>query len=344
MFESIRQESSGKITWIIVIAVILSVTAGVCYAKADPELTNFEVVLPDAVSYYNRGVKFEETGQYEKALADYSKALNLNPKFPEALTNRGNIYATREQYELALSDYHKAIELNPALWRTYKNRGQIYAMREQFEMAIADFTKTIELHPNDCCSYNFRAEVYSAIGRYDLAVEDLTKAINLQRHESCFYLARGVAYYRQGLFEKAIEDLNKGCDINQRYEYPYIWTLLAFKKLRVGDYAKYLREFKEYVLANKSQEWIRTISSYLLEIGGLTEEDVLAEARNGKDEREINRRLCEAYYYLAEERLWKGDRNGAEAFFKNSIDTNVRDFVEYGNAKAMLKLMAERKI
>jgi lipoprotein NlpI len=50
------------------------------------------------------------------------------------------------------------------------------------------------------------------------------------------------------------------------------------------------------------------------------------------------------YYYLGEERLWKGDRFGAEEFFRKSVATNAYSFVEYRSSKAMLRKMAEGKI
>jgi hypothetical protein len=44
------------------------------------------------------------------------------------------------------------------------------------------------------------------------------------------------------------------------------------------------------------------------------------------------------------ERLWKGDRKGAEEFFRKSVETNAHDFIEYTTSKAMLKNMREGKL
>lgn len=176
------------------------------------------------------------------------------------------------------------------------------------------------------------------------AIADFSKAIELNKKEVQFYLQRGIAYYRQSLYRKAIEDFRKGIDINGKHEYSRIWTLLAYRKISKDDCEKYENEFRSYILTNRSDEWIRAISRYYLRMDSLKEEDVMSEAKNGKDEREINQRLCEAYYYLGEERLWKGDRKAAEEYFRKSMETNVHDFIEYSNAKAMLKLMKEGKI
>ncbi|MDH4227810.1 MAG: hypothetical protein OEV59_08725 [Deltaproteobacteria bacterium] len=60
-------------------------------------------------------------------------------------------------------------------------------------------------------------------------------------------------------------------------------------------------------------------------------------ARRGKDSEDTKGRLCEAYYYAGEERLWKGDKEGAAEFFQKSVDSGATGLHEYGLAKAMLR-------
>lgn len=44
----------------------------------------------DAEAYFNRGLAYEDKGQYYKAISDYSKSIEINRKFVEAYNNRGN--------------------------------------------------------------------------------------------------------------------------------------------------------------------------------------------------------------------------------------------------------------
>jgi tetratricopeptide (TPR) repeat protein len=48
----------------------------------------------------------------------------------------------------ALADFNKAIELNPSLAQPYYNRGNVKAENNDLNGAIADYTKTIELKPD----------------------------------------------------------------------------------------------------------------------------------------------------------------------------------------------------
>ena len=64
-----------------------------------------------AAAYVNRGVAYESTGDLDRALRDYGKALGLEPK-PEAYHNRGNVHFKRGEYDRAVRDYGKALELD----------------------------------------------------------------------------------------------------------------------------------------------------------------------------------------------------------------------------------------
>ena len=108
------------------------------------------------------------------------------------------------------------------------------------------------------------------------------------------------------------------------------------------SYGKELKNFRNYVEGEKSHAWVRTISRYYL--GDIKEDEVISEAKKGKDDREINQRLCEAYYYIGEERLWKGDRKGALDFFHRSVETGVTGLNEYISAEGMIALMKAGKI
>src|SRR5262249_12061117 len=62
---------------------------------------------------YNRGLAYQNKGDAKNALADYTQAITLDPKFPLAYGNRGNVYQAGGDYDRAIADYDRAIALNP---------------------------------------------------------------------------------------------------------------------------------------------------------------------------------------------------------------------------------------
>ncbi len=95
--------------------------------------------------YYNRGLEYQRKGQYDKAISDYSKAIEINPRDAEACYNRGNAYQINGQYDQAISDYNKAIEINPRYAKAYNNRGYAYYEKGEYDRACSDYQKACEL-------------------------------------------------------------------------------------------------------------------------------------------------------------------------------------------------------
>ncbi|MBE9595184.1 MAG: tetratricopeptide repeat protein, partial [Proteobacteria bacterium] len=91
-------------------------------------------------------------------------------------TNRGAAYANLNLHERAIEDYDKALELNPKYAMAYHNRGGAYANLKQYERAIEDYNKAIELNPNYAKAYGNRGIAYSEIGKYEESVRDMKKS------------------------------------------------------------------------------------------------------------------------------------------------------------------------
>lgn len=79
-----------------------------------------------ATAYINRGKAYYLKGQLELAIADYTKAIELNPQDAEAHGYRGDAYLEKGQHDQAIRDYTKAIQLNPKYAMVYYKRGFVY--------------------------------------------------------------------------------------------------------------------------------------------------------------------------------------------------------------------------
>jgi tetratricopeptide (TPR) repeat protein len=80
-------------------------------------------------------------GQYDQAITDYNKAIEINPRYAEAYNNRGGTYSQIGQYDQAISDCTKAIEINPRYADAYNNRGNAYRCKGEYDKAWADVYK-----------------------------------------------------------------------------------------------------------------------------------------------------------------------------------------------------------
>ena len=120
-----------------------------------------------------------------------------SPSSADAYLMRGEILSGNQQYDRAIADYTAAIELKPDYAEAYNNRGFAYYLKGEFERAISDYTRAIQLRPNYPKAYNSRGVVYMQ-GGYGAAksVPDFDRAIELKPDFRYAYINRANARLR----------------------------------------------------------------------------------------------------------------------------------------------------
>ncbi len=82
-----------------------------------------ERALAESVTFYfNRGIDKSDDGDYYGAISDYSKVIEINPRYAKAYYNRGIAKRKLGDNYGAISDYSKAIEINPSYALAFRNR------------------------------------------------------------------------------------------------------------------------------------------------------------------------------------------------------------------------------
>jgi tetratricopeptide (TPR) repeat protein len=67
----------------------------------------------DAVAFHNRGLAYVAKDDIDRAIADYTRAIELNPNYGPAFEARGRAYARKGDYIRAIADVTRASELAP---------------------------------------------------------------------------------------------------------------------------------------------------------------------------------------------------------------------------------------
>jgi tetratricopeptide (TPR) repeat protein len=180
-----------------------------------------------AETYFKQGEDYRNNNQYDKALAAYTKAIEVNPQYAEAYLRRGNVYHDLKEYDKAIKDYNKAMaDYNKALeieledvYASYKNRGNVYYNLKEYDKAMADYNKVLEIDPQDAHAYLRRGIVYYDLKEYDKAMADYNKAIEINPQYAMAYNNRGLVYYNLKEYDKAIKDYNKALEIDPKVPY-----------------------------------------------------------------------------------------------------------------------------
>ncbi|HPY80988.1 MAG TPA: tetratricopeptide repeat protein [Bacteroidales bacterium] len=98
---------------------------------------------------YNLALMFQELGEIEKAKEEYKQLLTFEPQHLKALHNIGYIDLVYEQnFEEAVAFFTKAIELNPEFFQAICNRGIAFEKLEQYDNARQDYMYSLKLKEN----------------------------------------------------------------------------------------------------------------------------------------------------------------------------------------------------
>jgi tetratricopeptide (TPR) repeat protein len=181
-----------------------------------------------AVAYGRRGKAYLDKGEHDKAIADYTKAIEANPRDSFAYNSRGIAYRAKGDLDKAIADYGVAIELDGESASAYTNRGIAYRAKGDLDRAIEDHTRAIEVDAESLAAFHNRSIAYRAKGDLDKAIADANEAIEIHPGYAAAFNNRGLAHAAKGDNDSAIADFNAAIDINPRYAGAYQNRGLAY--------------------------------------------------------------------------------------------------------------------
>ncbi|MDR1219525.1 MAG: tetratricopeptide repeat protein [Treponema sp.] len=137
------------------------------------------VPAQSAKSYVESGLAYHNKKDYDRAIAEYTQAISLDPNYRDAYHNRGVAYENKKDYDRALADYTQVLRIDPSYAKAYHGRGFVYDAKGDYDRAIAEYTQAIRLDPNYAGAYNNRGVAYENKGDYDRAIADYTQALRI---------------------------------------------------------------------------------------------------------------------------------------------------------------------
>src|SRR5215831_20303797 len=143
--------------------------------------------------HYDRAVEYANKGDYDRAIADFSSAIHLDPTDADTYNDRGAAWLAKGENDRAFADFSEAIRLNPTDPYYYNNRGSSWQLKGENDRAIVDYNEAIRLNPKYAAAFYRRGIAWTDKGDYDRAIADHSAAIRLNPKADGFY-ARGTAF------------------------------------------------------------------------------------------------------------------------------------------------------
>ena len=178
------------------------------------------------------------TGNPDLAIQHCTRAIDSGKFSGERLaqlySNRGIEWAAKGEFDRAIADHSAALKLNPGSATMHFNRGNAWALKGDPDRAIADFDAAIKLNPKESAAYGGRAVEWAVKGDYARAIADYDTAIKLDPKSSNALLGRGRARFYGGDFLLAAFDLEQSMKAEPN-EYTALWHYLARKRSGADD-------------------------------------------------------------------------------------------------------------
>jgi tetratricopeptide (TPR) repeat protein len=306
-----------------------------------------------------RGSAHLDKGDFDRAIADYDRAVQLNPRSWYAYYCRGVAHYRKREYDQAIADFTRAIELryqNPSGDQkaavndresdlpppafaddraaissgaiVFNWRGSAHFGKRDLDHAIADFDQAIRLYPKYKYALRSRCAVYNVKSDFDRAIADCDRALELDPNDVVAYRSRALAHWQSGSLSKSLSDLDQAIRLDPKDAYPALWREIVARR---SDQPSQLSEAAAQLDMSK---WPAPIVSLFL--GTMTPEQLLGAA-DDSDPKKRKGQVCEANFYTAEVALQRGSKEEARRLFEVAVADCPRTFVEWQAAGAELK-------
>ncbi len=210
------------------------------YAAAIADFSRAVELEPEvAEHYHDRALAHLNARQPVLAMADLDQALKLKPNDPLGLELRGELYLSQGDVTRAQGDFDAALQAAPAESNVGLRIAAAYERFGRFEAAVARYDDWIAGHPKSdrlAQAYNGRCWTRALMGRdLDKAMADCNLALKTGMSNSSFLDSRGLVHLRLGQLDAAIADY----DASLRLQPKGAWSLYGrgLAKRRKGDAA-----------------------------------------------------------------------------------------------------------
>ena len=202
-----------------------------------------------ASAYAIRAMNYCFRGERDRALADCNEAIRLDPKYAWAYTARASVYRDNGAIDRAFADCNEAIRLDPGLAVAYMNRSHNYLVQGKLDKAIAESEEALRRAPDAAWIHEGRGLLFRLKGDRERALAEYNEAIRLGSNSwPKSYSGRAALYMDLGQTEKALADMNEVIRLSPRSPGEYGHRAHFHREL--GDLVKAVADYSEAIRLN----------------------------------------------------------------------------------------------
>ena len=230
-------------------------------------------------SYITQGDAWDDQGNYDNAIADYTQAIANDPNcawpttnaagcgtrranttrpsptipmpspstrtLPPRTTIAAQAWDEKNEFDKGIADATQALAIEPSFIEALVSRGALWSNKGEYDKAIADDNQALAINPSVAQAYDNRASAWNMKGEYEKAKADFNQAIAIDSNGAAFY--NDLAFFQATCLDprfrdgkRAFENASKAYQLSNGNNANNNFSVLASVYAENGDFAKAL--------------------------------------------------------------------------------------------------------
>ena len=177
---------------------------------------NIEKNYRDIKSINDLGVIRLKLGQFENAITQFKRALEISPNYTLGPMLSGNIYTDAEHHQEKIKELQKIIRENREYARAHNYLGLAYLQKKNYSTAKNSLLESIKINPKYAKAHNNLGVLYEELGETAKAIESYTMASRVDPNDPDSFYNLGLAYDSLGDGENSVRNMVLAKKVHER--------------------------------------------------------------------------------------------------------------------------------
>jgi tetratricopeptide (TPR) repeat protein len=224
----------------------------------------------NSLAHYNLGQALEHKGGMDEAIAQYQKALEINPNYADAHNNLGTALFQKGRTDEAITHFQAALKIKPDFADAHYNLGVALQQKGRVDEAIAQYQEALQIKPDYAQAHDNLGSALLHTGRVDEAIAQYQTTLQISPDNADAHSNLGIALQQKGRVEEAIAHFQKALQIepaNPALQNNLAWILATFPEaaLRNGNKAVELARQANVLTGGENPMILHTLAAALAE-------------------------------------------------------------------------------
>jgi tetratricopeptide (TPR) repeat protein len=199
----------------------------------------------DAKANVKFGAALARIGRIDGAIAQYRKALEIDPSCAAAYNNLGDALVSQGQIKEAAAAFEQALAIDSKLAPAWNNLAGVLSKSGRLREAVAGYRRAIELDARFAEAHKNLALILDDLGHHTEATQQLRTALEIKPDYAEAHNSLGAILMEQGALADAIAHFRRAIAINPKFDLPHANLGRALSRQR--HYAAAAAEFRTFL-------------------------------------------------------------------------------------------------